>query len=239
MEEKNEIDIMRLIGVLIKRWYLVVGAGLVVGVLAFLYTNFLVTPLYRATAKVYVSNKVDYNTNQEEAAISDLTTSQSLVPIYSTMVRTNMVLEKVAKSDELIDAGIEYDAQDLSEMISTEQYEDTAVLLLNVVNPNKEYCSIIANSIATTGVTEIANVNDGSTGYVIDAAETPEEPFYPSVGRNVLIGFLVGFFLMAAAIALSEIFDTKIKDEEVFAGIIGAPVLGKVGALTAPKTAAK
>ncbi len=247
MEDRNEIDIMRLIGVLLRRWYMIIGAGVLVGVLAFLYTSFLVTPLYRATATVYVSNKVDFNTNQDEVDYSSLVTSQSLVPIYSTMVSTNLVLEKVADdlrsfSDEELGIKkneINYTATQLQGMISTDQYEDTAVLLLNVTNPNKKYCAVIANSIATTGVTEIANVNDGSTGYVIDKAEVPPKPYYPSVGRNVLIGFLIGFLFMAIVLIVRDIFDTKVRTEEMLSSIIGAPVLGRIGTFTLGKSVLK
>ena len=231
MEDNREIDILRLLEVLLKRWYLIIGAAVLCSVLAFLYTMFLVTPLYRSTVQIYVSNKVDYNTNQEHVAINDIYTSQSLVPIYSTMLGTNMVLEAVASSDDLTKAGIHYSAAQLGSMLSTKQYENTAILRLTVANPNKEYCAIIANAIATTGVTEVSNVNPGSTAYVIDEADVPNAPFYPSKTRNAMLGFVLGFVLVAAILVIRDILDTKVRDEDMLSNIIGAPVLGRISVL--------
>ncbi len=230
MDNTKEIDVLRLAKVALRRWYVILGVGVICAALVLLYTVFLVTPLYSATAKVYIKNKVDYNTNQEEVNINDVYSSQALVPVYSTMIRTNMVLDKVVNSPELMDAGIEYTTAQLSEMISAEQQGDkTAILSITVVNPNKEYCSVIANAVVATGIAEIANVAPGSSADLLEPAETPEKPFSPSIPRNGILGFLVGAFVAAAIVVLSDVFDTKIKDEEALSNIIGAPVLGRIG----------
>ena len=230
MDNTKEIDVLRLAKVALRRWYVILGVGVICAALVLLYTVFLVTPLYSATAKVYIKNKVDYNTNQEEVNINDVYSSQALVPVYSTMIRTNMVLDKVVNSPELMDAGIEYTTAQLSEMISAEQQGDkTAILSITVVNPNKEYGSVIANAVVATGIAEIANVAPGSSADLLEPAETPEKPFSPSIPRNGILGFLVGAFVAAAIVVLSDVFDTKIKDEEALSNIIGAPVLGRIG----------
>ena len=231
MDSNKEIDILRLVNVALRRWYLILGVGVLCALLVFMYTTFLVTPMYSATAQVYISNKVDYSTNMEEVNINDVYSSQALVPVYSTMVRTNMVLDKVANSPELKEAGIEYTAEQLQRLLSTQQEGKTAVLRITVVNPNKEYCAVIANSVATTGVAEIPNVAPGSTAYIMDEAETPEDPYSPSVPMNTVLGFLFGAVLAAVIVVLKDIFDTKLKDEEIFSGIIGVPVLGRIGTL--------
>ncbi len=230
MDATNEIDVLRLVKVALRRWYIILGAGLLCAALVLLYTVFLVTPMYSSTAKVYIKNKVDYNTNQEEVNINDVYSSQALVPVYSTMIRTNMVLDKVVSSPELAEAGIDYTTADLSEMISTEQEGDkTAILGITVVNPNREYCSVIANAVVATGIAEIANVAPGSSADLLEPAETPEKPFSPSIPRNGILGFLVGAFIAVLAIVLGDVFDTKIKDDETLSGLIGAPVLGRIG----------
>lgn len=231
MDSRNEIDVVRLLNVALKRWYIILVAGVLCAALMFLYTTFLITPMYSASAKVYISNKVDYNTNMEEVNINDVYSSQALVPVYSTMVRTNMVLDKVATSSELREAGIEYTSGQLSSMISTRNEENTAVLWITAVNPNKEYCAIIANSVATTGIAEIPNAAPGSTAYIMDEAEVPDAPFSPSVPKNTVMAFIIGAIAAVLVIVLRDVFDTKIKEEDVFSGIIGVPVLGRIGVL--------
>lgn len=229
MDSAKEIDVLRLVKVALRRWYIILGAGAVCAALVLLYTVFFVTPLYSATAKVYIKNKVDYNTNQEEVNINDVYSSQALVPVYSTMIRTNMVLDKVMNSPELAATGIDFTTNDLAEVISTEQEGETAVLGITVVTPDPELSSIIANAVVATGISEIANVAPGSSADLLEPAETPEKPFSPSIPRNGILGFIVGAFLAVLVIVLSDVFDTKLKDEESLSSIIGAPVLGRIG----------
>ncbi|MGN1098206.1 MAG: YveK family protein, partial [Clostridia bacterium] len=207
MNDEKEIDILRLARVVLKRWPFILVAAVLGALLMLLYTEFFVTPLYSSTASVYISNKVEYNTNSESVDITDVYSSQALVPVYSSIVRTNSALEKVSKS-----CGLPYTAKQIASMLSTYTVTDTAVLKLTVVNPIAEHSSILANSIATTAISEITKFAPGSTAYIIDEAEIPRSPFSPSVKKNVLMGFLVGAVLVIAVVVIMEIMDTKLKD---------------------------
>ncbi len=223
MNDEKEIDLLRLFNAAFRRWPFVLGAAVLGAVVMLLYTMFLVTPLYSSTASVYISNKVAYNTNSESVDITDVYSSEALVPVYSSIVGTNTALEKVAKS-----CGLPYTAKQIASMLYTEQIEDTAVLKLTVVNPNPEHSSLLANAVATTAISEITKFAPGSSAYIIDAAEMPEAPFSPSVKKNVLLGFIAGAMAVIAVAVVMELLDTKMKNDEDFARITGAPVLGRV-----------
>ncbi len=230
MNNEREIDMSKLFWAMLRCWPSIAGAAALGTVLMFLYTNLLVTPLYGATASVYISNKVDYDTNSESVDVADVYSSEALVPVYSSIVGTNTALEKVVKN-----SGLPYSAKQIASMLSTHQIEDTAVLELTVVNPYPEHCEILANEIATTAIGEITKFAPGSSAYIIDAAEAPKAPFYPSKKKNIFLGFVGGALIAAVLAMIREILDTKLKDDEEFSELIGAPILGKINVMGTDK----
>ena len=77
-----EIDLLRLAGALWKKLWLIVLVTLLCGALAFGYTFFLVTPLYKATAMMYVNNSaISVGSAKVSISAGDLAASQSLVAV--------------------------------------------------------------------------------------------------------------------------------------------------------------
>ena len=81
-----EIDLLRLAGALWKKLWLIVLVTLLCGALAFGYTFFLVTPLYKATAMMYVNNSaISVGSAKVSISAGDLAASQSLVDTYTVI----------------------------------------------------------------------------------------------------------------------------------------------------------
>ncbi len=224
MEENYELDIMKLLRALRKYWPAVAASAVVCAFLMLIFTHFFSVPMYRAEAVVYISNRVAYDTSRNSVNIVDVDASKQLVPVYSSLILTNAVLDKVAEA-----SGLPYNAKQISRFITTQQIEDTAVLRIAVSAPVAEHCAVLANATATTGITEITKIAPGSSAYIIDAAEAPVEPYAPSMPKRVAVGFVIGALIAAAAVVVRELLDTKIDSEEELSGIIGAPVLGVIG----------
>ncbi len=224
MGENYEIDIMKLLRALRKYWPWTVVSAVACALFVFVWTYFFSAPMYRAEAVVYISNRVAYDTSRNSVNIVDVDASKQLVPVYSSLILTNAVLDKVAEA-----SGLPYEAKQISRFITTEQIDDTAVLRIAVAAPVAEDAAVLANTTAITGITEITKIAPGSSAYIIDAAEAPAEPYSPSLPKRVALGFLIGAFIAAAIIVVREMFDTKVNSEEELSGIIGAPVLGVIG----------
>ena len=224
MEENIEIDVFKLFHKLWGKLPWIVATAVVFALAMFLLTTFFSTPMYRAEAVVYISNKVAYDVNRNTANIVDVDASRQLVPVYSSLIMTNAVLDRVSAASQL-----PYTANQIAGLIRTEPIEGTAVLKISALAPVAEHCATLANTVATTGITEITKIAPGSSAYIIDAAETPVVPYSPSVPRRVILGFLVGALISAVAVVVHDLLDTKINTEEDFARLISAPVLGVVG----------
>lgn len=224
MEDNMEIDVFKLLLSLKRRLPAIAVAAVAGALIMFVVTYFFSVPMYRAEAKVYISNKVAYDSSSQSVDIVDINASIQLVPVFSQLIGTETVLDKVAAASQL-----PYTARQIADLVHTEQIEDTAVLKVSVVSPNPEHSAVLANTFATTGITEITKVAPGSSAYLIDEAEAPALPYSPSLPKRVLIGFFAGALIVAAVVVIKELFDTKVRTEEDLAGVIGAPVLGVVG----------
>ncbi|MCH5187666.1 MAG: hypothetical protein J1F63_04630 [Oscillospiraceae bacterium] len=224
MEENFEIDVMKLLLTLKKRLPLVIAAAILGALIMFIATRFFSVPMYRSEALIYISNKVAYDTNIQSVNIVDVNTSIQLVPVFSQLLNTNAVLDKVAAASNL-----PYSAGQISRIIRTEQVADTAVLKVIASGTDPQDIAVLANTVATTGILEITKVAPGSSAYLIDEAEAPLAPYAPSMPKRLVIGFFFGAVIAAALIVLRELLDTKVHSEDDLAQIIGAPVLGVVG----------
>ncbi len=224
MNNNDRIDILSLMYAVKRRLALVIAAAVLGTAAMFVYTFFFATPMYRTEALVYTSNKVKYSFGSDSTDLTDINTSSQLVPIYQAIIKTNAALTKVSES-----CGLGYSSEQIASMISTDRVEDTAIMRIIASSPSAEESMIIANSVATVGISEITKYVPGSSAYIIDEAEKPEKPYSPSMVKNLLLGFFVGAVLSIAVVAVLELFDTRIRAEEQFSEIINAPVLGVIG----------
>ena len=139
-----EIDLLRLAGALWKKLWLIVLVTLLCGALAFGYTFFLVTPLYKATAMMYVNNSaISVGSAKVSISAGDLAASQSLVDTYTVILKTRGTLNEVISR-----TGVPYSYQQLTKMVQAEAVNSTEVFSIDVTSPDPQEAELIANAIA-------------------------------------------------------------------------------------------
>ena len=220
--EVMDFDFRRILEALLERWKMIVVTTIVLGLCATVYSMFLVTPLYKASATMYVNN--NKNTVSENLSNNDITASLQLVPTVMRIFDSRTTLDEVAKK---IDIG--YTGNDISRMISFSSAEDAQILTLTVVNQNPEHAYIIANAIADIAPIKATEIMDGSSVKVIDYAEQPEQPFSPNVLKNTFMGLVLGFLISVCVAVLIELTDNSIREESDIKKLYpDIPVIGTV-----------
>ena len=91
MEENNStqeytIDLSELLRIFMRRLSLIIILTLSIGVIAFLVSKFFITPLYTASASMYVNNT--RKTVVDSVNSGDLAASQSLAITYVEMIKS-------------------------------------------------------------------------------------------------------------------------------------------------------
>ena len=231
-QQDNEmvIDLVQLAKALWRRAWAILLAMVIFGAPAFSYAYFLITPLYKASAMLYVNNS-SLSVGSTKVDLSDLNAAQSLVDTYIVILKTRTTLEDVIEA-----AGLSYDYETLSKMIEAGAVNSTEVFSIEVTSPDPAESEKIANTIAELLPDRIAEIVDGSSVRIVDYAVVPSHKASPSLSRYTLLGLLLGAVVSCGVIVLMVLFDEQIRDEDYVRETFDLPLLAAVPDLTAKST---
>ena len=221
-----EIDLSRLIGALLNKVWLILVVAVVFAMLAFGYTKLFVTPLYQSTAKFYVNNSSF--SSLSDAALSsitsaDISASRGLVKTYIVILNTRETL------NDVIDyAGVDRSYGAVRGMISASAVDNTEIFQVVVTSPDPAEAEKIANAIAYILPNRIRDIIDGTSAKVVESAVVAGGPSSPNYTRNALLGFAIGFILVAALVIVRELLDITVRSEEDITSSCHHPILAAV-----------
>ncbi len=217
-----EVTLQELLTLYLRKWWQIVLCAVLAAGISLGYTYYFVTPTYQADISIYVNNNRSTE-NLEALTNADVYAAQRIVNTYSSIAKSDRVLDKVAQK-----LGGSYTAEGLAAMITAEPYEETEILCVYVVNSNPKEAARIANVMAEVAPEAISDLIDGTSARVIDTAKVPTYRHSPSYRSAALYGGLFGALLCAVAVTIMFLTDTRIKDEEDLTAICELPILGRV-----------
>lgn len=228
--EEIQIDLMRLLRAVLQKSWLVAIVAVVSAVAAFLGTFFFVAPQYQSEAMFYVNNNaLSVGSTSLSLSSSDISAARGLVKTYIVILDTRQTL-----LDVIDHAGVDLTYKQLQEMIEAEAVDDTELFRVVVTSHDPAEAARIANAIAYILPKRISGIVEGTCAKVVDAAVVSSLPSHPDYLQNTVIGFVLGLALSAAVIALRELFDTSIRQEEDIGQVCRQPILASVPDMPAP-----
>lgn len=206
------------------RWVVAILALCVGGAVA---ATSLATPIYRATAQLFISTSA-------QDSVSDLAQGSSFtfrqVTTYADLVTAPVVLEPVIE-----ELGLDEDPEGLAARISTAVPEDTVLININVTGVDRQREAAIANAVAEQFTRTVADLEqpDGRGASPVKAslvrpAKAPEAPVSPNPSRNLALGLSLGVMLGAAAAVLRELLDTRITGATDVQRVTDGPIIGGI-----------
>ncbi len=203
-DEEMEIDLLELFQAMIhKLWLilllLVLGAGLAFGA-----TKLLITPMYTASSEIYILTKTTTVTS-----LADIQMGAQITSDFAVLAKSRPVVENVIKELHL-----DYTYEEVVGMISTENPSDTRILRINVQNADAELAKEMANTFAEETAERVAYIMTTDKPKVVEEAVTPKHPSSPSVGKNTVLGGLLGMVLAMAVITVLYLMNDTIQTEE-------------------------
>lgn len=239
MDNFKEINLAEIFSALLRKLWLILLAAVIAGAAVYVYTDTVVTPMYKSRITLYVCNSTSNignliaNPNGEESyfniTAADLATSQRLVATYIEMLESNRVMKKVAANmNEKYKTPDKYSAASIKSMVTAAPLNETEIFEVVVASSNKELARDVANEIAKVAPAEIEEIVVGSKASVIDEAELATSPYAPNVRTSTVIGMIVGAVIAICAVVLQTLLDVRIKGEEDLVNISNAPVLGLI-----------
>lgn len=204
-DDEIEIDLRELFLALKKKIAWILLTAFIFAGAAGLITKFAMTPIYSSTAQLYVVSKGGLS------QLTDLTMGTQLTQDYMVIVKTRPVLDKVIE-----DLHLDMDYKELGDKITVENPSDTRIMQITVTDKDSEVAREITQDLAEVTSKTVAKKMDVKSPTIIEKAYKAEQSDSPSLKKNIVIGALLGFILMAAAIVIQYLMnDTILKEEDI------------------------
>lgn len=223
--EYIQIDLLKLVEGVIRRFWLVLIAMVLCGGLLLSYAMFYITPLYEASVLMYVNNS-SFSVGAKSFSItaSEITAAKSLVETYLVILKTRMTLNDVISL-----GGLDRSYSELRGMITASSVNETEVFSVTVTSPDPYEAEHIANTIARVLPDKIASVVEGSSVRIVDYAVVPSEKVSPSLKKYALVGILLGALVSCGAIVIMELSDDRIHSAQyLLDSFDGIPLLAAI-----------
>jgi capsular polysaccharide biosynthesis protein len=217
----DEYSIRELIDVIFSRIKMILLITFFAGLLSFAVSQYLITPYYEASVKLFVNNSRVGQTDITN--INDLNASARLVNTYMEIVKSNTVLDKIAEKNS---GG--YTAEELKKMVTTKSVQNTEIFYVTVRSTSAGDARILANQIAVQAPLGIMEFVEATSVKVIEYATLPREPASPNVMLNTAIGLMLGLILSVLLALLLDMLDVTIRSEDDIKSIVDLPVLGVI-----------
>ena len=228
MQNENTIDLVPILKAILKKWWVLLIAVVVGGVIAFGISKVLIHPTYQTKVTFIVSNaaaNADSNTGfleGQSVSNDDMNASQSLVYTYSELLTSRTVLSQAVSSTGY---SISYD--ELKNMITTEPVDKTQMIDVAVTADSPEKAYNIASAVANAAPSVSGKVSGSSIEYY-EGPVMPEKPYSPNLVKNAVIGALIGLLIALVWIAVLQLLDKRIKNADELEARYKLPVIGTI-----------
>lgn len=226
-----EIDLLEIIHILLRRFWIILGAGVIAALICFGISAYVLAPVYESTTKIYILNK----TNNTAVTYTDVQMGTQLTKDYAELINSRYVIEKVIGQLSLED--MEY--KDLMKKVSVNTPVDTRIVSITVEHTDPALAMRIADCIREVAGEHIQNVMDIEAVNVVEAANMPMEKSGPSVAKWTLIGGATGVFFACAFILILFLLDDTIKSSEDVEKYLGLSTLAMIPVIAEDDTEKK
>lgn len=249
-ESTKEIDLVELLGELLKRIKFIIFITVLLGGIAFAYAKFVLPLQYTSKISMYVKNSDSKESSQLQ--LGDINASKSLVSTYIVILQNDSVIDKIGErilaeygADDLEDyLTIAYDDDDkpyivtssLRNCITLSAEQDTEVLLISVTTKSAALSVSICNAMEEVGPEEIKRVTQAGSVQVIGKAKYPKSPSGPNTKKYMLIGLALGFVISAGIVVVRKLLDTTIKTGDDIRTRFDFPILGEIPDIESKET---
>ena len=161
--ERMEMDAARLLGVLWQKKLLIAVVAMLLALVTFAGTWFLIAPKYQSTAMFYVNNYSKLGESAGSITSSDITASKNLVDSYIVILNTRSSLEDVIST-----AGVSLTCEELEEMLDASAVNSTEIFQVVVTSTDRDEALKIAEAITVVLPQRISSILEGTSANVVD-----------------------------------------------------------------------
>ena len=218
----NEVNIIELLNVMIRRWWLIALLTFVCGGSTYVYTDLFVEPLYKTDGSIYVNCETEAN-RVDVASSGRMESNARLATTYIEILKARTFMTEVAR-----DLNNKYSYGEIQSMVTIESVNDTELLQITAEGTDPEDVSDIVNSILQRSGEQLVTIVKAGSVEVVDEPYIPVVPFSPNKSRNSILGAIAGAVIAVSIIFFMNLFDTHIKTADEMRRKYEEPILGEI-----------
>ena len=203
-QEETTIDLAELFYRLLDKAKFIIVAALLGAIIAFCVTKFFMTPMYQASAKLYVLNSSGTSLN-----LSQIQLSSSLASDYVQVFDNWHVHEMVKRR-----LNLDYTYAQMGKMISVENPTNTRILKVTVQSDDPQEAADMALTYVQVAREFIAAKMDMDMPTIFEEPQLPTRPYSPSTMKNTVLGFLLGLLLMCGIVVVQFLADDRVRNAD-------------------------
>ena len=220
----EELDIMELLYALKNKIVYIIVTVLIFAVLGFVYSKFLITPMYKSSTSFVLSKSTESTTQSgttvsEGITQSDVTLNSKLVSTYSEIIKSKTIAKEVMQS-----LGLDMSVGEFISRVTVSSKSDTELIEITVANEDPETSAAIANSLAEVFRDKVYEVYKIDNLSVIDEAEPNPVPYNIGTVKNILLFAIVGLVLSCGVIFVIVYFDDTVKEEKDIEALVNTVI---------------
>ena len=195
MNKVIKIDLGRIFKELIRKWYLMVIAGLIMGVFFYYYRESKVQR-YSASVSLY---------SAAYGSVSETTQVTKVMQSYASVITSNKIAERAASilGDNTINGSY------IRSITGVSYSEDSPILYISANDTNGARAVMIVNAVAESFIIEAQNLTGSEGVRILDKATAAYEISNNS-RRYTVLGALGGVLAVALLIGIIEIFSDRV-----------------------------
>ncbi len=222
-EREIEIDLLQLLLALWANIKYILLVTFIAGLVAFVVSSTLITPIYEANAKMIVNTRKD---DTQNITNDQLNSAKNLVNTYAIIIRSRDVLNQV-----IADLGLPENYEQLVGRVSVAAVNNTHVMQIAVQHKNRDTAVAIAEKILEISPKIIVETVEAGSVKPVEQPYASQNPISPNTTMNTVIAALVGFVLISAVIIAIVLSDNTYKTVLDIQNDLDAPVLGVIPAI--------
>lgn len=217
--EETEIDIPKLLGVLISKLWIIALAALLAAVAAYVWTSKFVTPMYKSTARVYILNRQ----NSSATSATDLTSATSIKEDFLILIKSSEVYRQVLSKIGEDPNGYRSLAGKVSTDNNTSRFVD-----ITITDADPIRAKMLVDAFADVSRVKAKTIMGVEDVTIEEYGTIPVVPSSPSMTKNIILAVLVGIIISCGVIVLITVTNNMVATPEDVEKKTGLSVLGVI-----------
>lgn len=221
----EEFDLKEVFDIFWSKKVVIIITTIIFGIVGYLYSSILVTPLYTARASMILASSASSTGNDESTiTTSDVTLNNNLISTYKLLATSNAVVREVINN-----LGIDNISEEtLKNRIDVTSETNTQMIYVSVTDEDAYRATKITNELTTVFSKKITEIYKIENITVVDEAEVPGGPSNITTKRTTVLFACAGLILSMIVIYIISMMDNTVKNTKDVEKAIGSPVLAEL-----------